>query len=181
VPFITPAFKNTGDVIGAAGWNSYIRDNLTYLNNQAVVKHGCKLRNSNTFVIGNAAPAAVPFNIELEDTDNYHNTGTNTRITVPTGLDGIYAAWAYMRWTNFSPGAANYVGIQLNGTHLLTRVFAPDVAYSSVVANWVGYMVAGDYLEYIAYASPGGNYAIEPAPENAVDAYSPVLSAYKVG
>jgi hypothetical protein len=123
------------------------RTDMQWLRNS---KAGCRVRTNVATVIG--TNTAIPF--ELEDYDNQacHSTASNTtRITVPSGWDGMWLFGGVMR---FSTGNVSTLMVYKNGstTTALVRTNSQSNAGNQSSAALTGFerFVAGDYIELCA-------------------------------
>jgi hypothetical protein len=136
------------------------------------VARGIRARvyNSANISIATATPTALTFDTETYDGDGFHSLVTNTgRLTIP--FDGYYLVGVQAR---FASNATGYRQVfpRLNGT----------TAFGGMVVNAVGtnvtdiffcapvHLVAGDYLEFLATQTSGGNLNV-----GAVADFSPVF------
>ena len=144
--------------------------------------HGCAVYHSvSQAIAGAGAGAALAFNSEETDTDAYHSTTTNTsRITVPTGLGGLYQITAYCRWTSSSV-TTPIIGIWKNGTPQI-RTVGFTTTYATLFCNTTLFLAAGDYIELFAAHFTGVNRDVDAvtAASGGVDPRSPFLSAYLI-
>lgn len=175
MPFTAPPLKGTGDPIGAAGWNTYVRDNLNYLYTQTVQKHGCLLRRSFAASYPTATQSFIQWNSEIEDSDGYHDTLSNpSRIYIPAGLGGIYAVEFFFQ---HSTGTASQIGVNKNSI-AQTRKSMAGVLDSIF---WLGPASDGDYIEgWFFNGGATGNETVVTTPDN-LNPYTPHFSCYKVG
>jgi len=110
---------------------------------------GCSLYRTADQSIANSTATNISWDIELYDTDAYHDNSVNpTRITIPSGLGGKYLI------STTIPYAANGTGqrvgyIQINGS-LAYLTAQGDL--SATIGTFVDYvytasLTAGDYIE----------------------------------
>jgi len=105
---------------------------------------------------------ALVWDQEDFDTDSFHSTSSNTsRLTVPTGLGGLYAVSFA---TYCAPAAAGCASawVAKNGATNTPRFGVVQVASDS--ANGVGFsgtdhlvLAAGDYVELVAFQNSGSS------------------------
>jgi len=97
----------------------------------AAGRTGTVLRRAATQSIATATDTKVSFDTEDTDTDGFIAV-TATDITIPSGLDGIYAITGSVVWAS-SPGANSNVRIELTGTtgDYRTCVGTSTVAYQN--------------------------------------------------
>lgn len=92
------------------------------------------------------------------DSDGFHDPATeNTKITIPSGLDGFYEAFACVEWASNTSGE-RHLWFRLNGTTMLERELRTDVAAVTEDMHVHSFqnLVAGDYLEFMVRQSSGG-------------------------
>lgn len=129
---------------------------ITFPQNIAI---GCTVYNDANQSIGDAAWTDFAFNQEEEDTDGFHSTVTNTnRITIPTGLDGVYLFLGEVQWASnatgvrglrFMKGATSAKGLDLRmANNGITTNMSTNARYR---------MSAGEYMTFQGYQSSGGN------------------------
>lgn len=132
---------------------------------------GVKAYNSTTQNTNNAQ-AVLTMDSEEFDTDGFHSTSSQTsRLTVPAGKGGYYLVVG----GTFASGAADWVCIQVNGTHV--RGGAQNV---TAAGRWnVSAIVAvsdGQYVELHVSSTPSidWGYASGTDPQTS-------LAMYKIG
>lgn len=150
-------------------------------------RHGCVLTNSASQSINSGVipTVAITFNSEILDTDAYHSTVSNTsRITIPSGLPGVYNVWAYCRWDDVNTVTNPIVIITLNGTAVNRFQSISTVTFTPTTVSWTGYCAVGDYLEMRVYHTTGAARDVEVVAAggaNSIDPQSPVFAAFRVG
>jgi hypothetical protein len=118
---------------------------------------GCSLYKSANQSINDATYTAVTFDLELFDTDAFHNTSTNTsRITIPAGKGGKYLFVAT------ADHAANTTGIRQSGFWKNGSIQKGQVAHSAAsggetkqTVSAIYDLVATDYVEFYVYQNSG--------------------------
>ena len=99
------------------------------------------------------------------DTDAFHDPVTNnTRITIPTGLGGVYAFVAQLEFAVNSTGE-RFTRWLLNGVflHQGTWNIAASGSNSTIVTSvMIRNVAAGDYLEVQGFQSSGGDLNVSP-------------------
>lgn len=157
--FTTPSTWSAA-TLTAAQLNAQLRDNTknvderlalhgilssTRLNQAKGALVGVRCTGTGTQTISNATDTSITWGTEAWDSDGFHSTSSNTnRITIPSGLDGIYLVsvsvlWVEWPFVNFSSlwveddagiiEARRIVGINLNEINpTLTFVSRPLVA-----------------------------------------------------
>ena len=118
---------------------------------------GCSLYESSSQSIPNATYTYRNFNLELFDTDGFHDNSTNnSRITIPSGKAGYYlVAFA-------QPFATNTTGdrifhIHKNGTLVSEHGGTPSAVYPVLEGSQVLNLAVADYLELRVYQASGGS------------------------
>jgi hypothetical protein len=118
--------------------------------------------------LSSGSETALALNSETKDSNAFHDPVTNnTRLTVPSGLGGVYYVAAYVPWaTGFTSSASTAPAsatIRQNGTTRLAEDNNPvnnNAGHNSIFAVrqpwWIGDLVAGDYVEILAWHSDGG-------------------------
>jgi hypothetical protein len=159
MPWTTPITVSVGDTWTAAKWNTGVRDNLNWVNGA----HACRLLHSvNQNVPDDGAYHALAFDTESFDTDVFHDpSSNNSRITIPTGLDGYYIITGTIVY------AANATGyrdarIMLNsiatgtaiGTGRNQNVGGATAARVQTITTYR--LAATDYIELCALQNSGG-------------------------
>lgn len=135
---------------------------IDHANDGKHIFRGCHLRLSADQAIGNAALTAVTWDTEIEDTDAFHSTVSNTsRITIPAGITAIRIG-GHSVWTANATGR-RYTqikknGVQFDGNPVDNRV-ASDTGDITI---WSPKLIvtAGDYFELYVYQSSGGNLSV---------------------
>lgn len=149
-----PTTRSTGDLISAATWNTDLVNNLTWL----ATAHGCRAYRNGALSIPNNALTIIGLDAELFDSDGYHDTVTNpSRLTIPTGLGGIYSFLGQLAW-NVSP-ATTQLEVLLDGGFQGLASYNDNALWKQV--GLVASLVAGDYLEYEAKQTSGAGVAIQ--------------------
>ena len=163
-----PITWTTSQVVTAANLNQQVRDNETFLK----TAHGCKLYSSSgtQATLTTATLTALPWNSEVWDSDGYHdNVTNNSRITIPSGLGGVYLAQAQIAWTGNATGR-RYEYITKNGvggTAVARQVDQPTNASAIVYqVSCLALLAAGDYLESAGQQDSGGGLATNGGTED---------------
>jgi hypothetical protein len=117
---------------------------------------GCSVTNSANYNVANNTHTTVTWDTEDFDTDGFHSTTTNTgRFTIPSGKDGKYLLNCQIRWDDNTTNSDRSLGLYKNGTAIKSN--AQNVGlYPSQQLNWVGALVAGDYVYFSVYQNSGG-------------------------
>lgn len=119
---------------------------------------GCRLRNSIDQTINNtSANGAALFDTEDEDTDNFHSTSSNTsRITIPTGLDGVYL----LTGTAQDATGGSFMRFYKNGAALAGALGRLPNASDAVAISGIFRLAATDYMELTFYTN-SANHTIK--------------------
>ena len=148
-----PSVNAGVDVLTAAMWNTYVRDNLHHLRHQT--ETAAALRNTSQ-TINNATVTAVSFTIELWDNANMWQSPKPTRFFAPT--DGRYLFTATVSFQANATGvrtvwlrASNAGGVSF-GIHRqnATSSDTPTICCSGLV--WLD---ADDYVEVYVEQNSG--------------------------
>lgn len=161
----SPFTAVAGTAWKAADWNTYGRDNLTWL---ATDSPACRAYNSAAIATNNVTQTALTLNSERFDNASVHSTSSNTaRFTVPTGAGGKYLFGATVDW------AANATGLRglscyLNGTTYIARDYRQAVTDggTGTVIPLVGTysLAAADYIEFYGVQVSGGSLNMSATP-----------------
>lgn len=113
---------------------------------------GCRLfRTVNSANIPTATPTVISWDGEHDDTDGFHDPGTNpTRATIPAGLGGVYDIAGFARIALNGINNAADLRLYKNGALMLLgpKFFVPVIteAWTLLVAGGLR-LAVGDYLE----------------------------------
>ena len=121
----------------------------------------CKVAKTAAQTISNATATAITFGAGTEtfDVGAMHDTGSNTsRITIPTGGDGIYLLHGELAIAASAVGQRQ-VYIRQNGTTTITALILAAAAATTLnmLASAIVNAVATDYFELVIYQDSGGN------------------------
>jgi hypothetical protein len=125
---------------------------------------GCKLTKTAAQTISNNSATALTWDNEIFDTDGFHDNATNnTRITIPTGKDGKYLVLIQNRWDTNATGTREHLVYKNGGSaeYQLVTMTAASAGRTRYTASVILSLVAGDYLESMAYQTSGGNLAVD--------------------
>jgi hypothetical protein len=116
---------------------------------------GVSLYKSATQSTTHGTSVAVTFDSESFDTDGFHsNVTNNSRVTIPSGLDGKYRVSGNITYAAINSTLARGALLYKNGSlfNQLARVAGPSSASidCTVPFNFVIDLVAGDYIELYA-------------------------------
>ena len=116
--------------------------------------------------ISNNTVTSISFDSETADTDGFI-TPTSTTVTIPSGLDGVYAIFAHCVWAS-GPGTGCWSSIASSGTRLGAVANAGDTR--SAVSITLP-LAAGATISYQVYQISGG----------AINVTSASLYVYRIG
>lgn len=125
--------------------------------------HGClATRTTDQTGVVTATDTVVAFNAaDISDSDAFHDTVTNnSRITIPTGLDGKYHFSAYVIWDSASATGFRRVSLRKNGTTLFAQQsMAGSSTFYEMQTVSIGpiTMAATDYMEVVVHHTSGAN------------------------
>lgn len=158
MPWTTPHTFVALEVPTAAEWNATVSDNLQFLYDRTRTARA-RLYHSGTQTIGTSAITPINFVAEEYDTASLHDAATNnTRITIPSGYDGLWAFGGGIPWAANSTGRRATL-VRLNGTTPICQQEAGVVDATLFVQSLAGerQFAAGDYIELCGFQSSGGN------------------------
>jgi hypothetical protein len=153
-PYIDPqtVHNPTTGTSPPASWGDTVRDDLQLFSTPPSVK---AIRTAVQSLAHNTHTALAFNAADQWDTDSFHSTTVNnTRITVPTGLGGIYhIAGAAI----FGPGVTEIrnVRIQLNGATQIAVIQQYQGGDFGVTLSVLYKLAAGDYVELTCYQNSG--------------------------
>ena len=115
---------------------------------------GCSLTKSAAQSISNGTETVVTFDTEAFDTNGFH-TGTDGKITVPSGKAGKYLVTAQIM--SNSSGSVTQGGMRKNGSGVFTHYVsgATPVTAPCVLINTIIDLAVADYLEIFVYQGSG--------------------------
>lgn len=118
--------------------------------------HGCFVYRDTAQSMAKDTNILINMTQERYDTDGFHDTSTdNTRITIPSGLDGYYLAIGHGSWVANSNGT-RILWIIHSGAGAITerpdlRMPATATLEAHLTESGIFNMVAGEYLELVQY------------------------------
>lgn len=123
----------------------------------------CELTHSVAQNIPNSVDTAVTFDTEYFDTGDLHAAGSPTRITVPTGGAGVWLFTFNICFTANATGARGvYLRVNANSADRRVLGYTAGASWDSTLAgSHVCRLVAGDYMELMAYQSSGAALALK--------------------
>jgi len=177
--WVVPRTWVTAEIPPASTFNIHVRDNLSWLGNDAPA---CRVRKNSNQSIATASDVPITFatgdNTEDTDPQAMHNPAVNdSRITIPAGMGGLYAVGGNVEWAGNATGARQ-TSIRLNGSSFLVR---EQTAVNSVSAgtdqsvSTIYRLAATDYIELLVLQNSGGNLNV-----TFVSPRSPCLWAYYI-
>lgn len=119
----------------------------------------CSAYNNTTQSINDSTFTALTFNSEDFDVASMHDTASNTsRLTVPTGGDGVYLVIGHASFAGNATGA-RVAQLYKNGATALKRTTMNNAGAGTTVlvpVSEILVLVAGDYIELRALQDSGG-------------------------
>jgi hypothetical protein len=164
-----------GGDIAIEGGGLVIEGDLTVIGQIRPGGVGALAYNSANLALTTATSTVITLNSERFDTDSFHSTASNTsRLTVPTGMGGIYQITAQARFASNSTGI-RLILVRLNGTTTIAQQSMTAISgnETDMVLSTVYNLAAGDYVELLAYQNSGGNLDLQAT------SASPVLAMVK--
>lgn len=140
--------------------------------------HGAKAYHNTTQTAVSAQILAL--NSEEYDTDGFHDNSTNnSRLTIPSGMDGYYLVIGNARWTTVTANVADVLALIVDGSTSYASQGTQDAAASLLAivnVSQVLYLTAGQYVELRLINSGSGTITVA-----ATGNYSPYLSISLIG
>jgi hypothetical protein len=139
-------------------------------------------------VIPSAIETAIMFDGEQVDTDNFHDTVTNSnRFTIPAGKDGLYAVFGQIRWATSTLGSRRSMEILRDRAGSLQRVGSTEqgpAPTSGTIQRLNGGSVidaiAGDWFEVRVFQDTGGDLSVGGSSAAASGSWT-TFSMFRVG
>jgi hypothetical protein len=125
---------------------------------------GVRANRTATQALSTSTETLVLFNAaDSYDTDAFHDTSTNSsRLTVPTGLGGIYIITGGLRFANNATGVRG-MSVLKNGSKIAEVTVTPGSSQAAALAIATAEkLAAGDYVELRGYQDSGGSLNIDP-------------------
>lgn len=121
----------------------------------------------------------VALNTDRFDSDNFHDVVTNnSRLTVPTGLDGVYLIVAQATIAGAASGQ-RIINITQNGTQIARMIYAGTASFAAhMQCSTIRNLVAGDFIDMRVFQDSGVNQTLFG--QDTVQ-YTPVLAMYRLG
>lgn len=165
-----PTTRSTNDSITAAIWNADLVDNIIALHESMP---SARVYHDTTQALTGSTDTALAFNQELYDNAAIHDTSSNnSRLTCPSGGDGIYMIVGNVEWTTST--GTYYLKIRLNGSTIIANQRQDGTANNPGQISTLYVLAAGDYVELVA--NPSGNRTVA-----STAAYSPRFMMHRVG
>lgn len=129
---------------------------------RAAVYPACRVFHNANQAIGSGANTTLAFNSERFDTDAFHDTATNnSRLTVPTGLGGLYLVTLNTAFAQSAAGTRRVNQIVLNAG--LTPVASSEIGATSSATSFpiqfcaaLYRLAAGDFVQAQVFQDSGG-------------------------
>lgn len=145
-----------GEVWTAGDANSYIRDNTGFLHDAP----GWSVYRATNQSINNITATAISFSNERKDTSGFWpGSGNNDRVTIPTGLAGMYALTAGAEWASSAAGNIRNLQLRINGvTYIAANGLPPSPSGNGMqmTTTRIYPLAQGDYVQTIGYQDTGG-------------------------
>lgn len=140
----------------AGDLNNQLRDNALHVAAPAM----CQATRTSTQSIPSSVLTVVLLTSEDWDTDAFHSTSSNTsRLTIPSGLGGIYQLEANIQWTPSITGQ-RIVTLLKNGVAQTPNLDTALIPNAGVAPNTTAVrsisLAAGDYVELQVFQDSGG-------------------------
>ncbi len=154
--YTSPATQANGDVIGASIWNPEVVENVKFLADAAPK---LRVRKSAVQSIPNTANTALTWDIEDYDNDAMHTGSAPTRLTAVTAGKYAFTGLVYYapgngtRITTLFKNGVTEMDVPLDAAALNAAAGGPFSCGANI--HWAGQLIAGDYLELVAYQSSG--------------------------
>lgn len=118
---------------------------------------GARVARSTVATLSHNVDTAVPWDTEIFDDGGFWTSSSDRRLTIPTGLGGIYILTASC-WFDANGTGIRQVRFRQNGSTILGWQRIPGSSSAAVVptASVVCQAVAGDYFELMIYQDSGG-------------------------
>lgn len=125
--------------------------------------------------VANSTVTSIGFPTELFDTDGYHVSSPNNRLTVPTGLAGYYLIGSSIHWTPSTGGTRRQLFLDKNNSgNLLVNsqqsATPPAGSGPAQSVTTLQLLADGDYIQCNVYQDSGSGNPIQQQ-----DSYIPNL------
>ncbi len=140
--------------------------------------------NSANIALATGTPQFVTFDTTINDSDGFHSIVTNTsRLTVPTGLGGLYVVTGIIRWSADAAGAGiRQVVLQRNrGLVIGVQTVKPASGAGNNTDQFITTppvpIAAGSFVEIYALQSSGSSLNLE---SQGTLTFAPSLGMYRI-
>lgn len=127
---------------------------------------GAVVRPGSTVSIPTATLTIIPFQFELEDTNNFHDAINNSRLTIPSGVSRVIVS-ANIRWENLPSisGRTYFTDLLLNGisqnpASLVGELPSIGSTFRTTVLSYPYLVSPGDYFEVRVYQNTGSTLTL---------------------
>lgn len=141
------------EFVDKAMLDGHIRDKFKFLKDPPF----CRATNLSPQNIASGVWQALAFPNEDFDNAGLHSTATNNeRITIPTGLPGMWQFWGSFRYTDVSGGTtyARIRAVRSGGYHVICE-FGPLGTYARFNLAGETYVEPGDYAVFETFQDKG--------------------------
>jgi hypothetical protein len=141
--------------------------------------HGWEIYNSAAQATNTGADTLLKFNSKVQDTDTFHVSDPNSRVTIPAGLGGAYAVTCGFELAASSSYAVVYGSLKLNGSTVISYTscqIANGLLDPECTVSVVRKFSANDYIECHSFSN-----GVTTPNVNAVSEYSPYFRGVLVG
>lgn len=147
------------------------RERLRRVIGHALAAAHVKVYNSGNLTSTTATWLLLTYDTEVDDTDGFHSTVTNTgRLTVPTGMGGVYVITVTVEFAANATGRRQAI-IQLNGSpgagtgttigqDARKPVDQGDAQQTRICVAITERLADGDFVTANVYQDSGGNLAV---------------------
>lgn len=153
----------------AAGASSIVNANITDLRAFAHTRPTVMAQRLSDFSVADSSGRIpIPFNsTDLWDTDGFHDPSTNnTRLTVPSGLGGLYLVQASIGWDANASGVRQIIVETSTGGFYADNVTTGNSTALRQTTSDIIRLAAGEYIELKAFQNSGGARTIQGATAN---------------
>lgn len=124
---------------------------------------GCALYKLTDQTLSNGTLTTITLDSEFYDTDGFHSTSTNTsRITIPTGLAGVYLLTGHITYAVNSTGIRSLYFYKNGSIYDATAEVNAIPSFShNITGSVIVSLGVGDYVEMAGYQNTGGTLAVQ--------------------
>jgi hypothetical protein len=138
---------------------------------------GCVLTNTANISLSNGTTTTLTWDTELQDTDAFHSTATNTsRITIPAGKAGTYLVTGKVEYSSNTSGRRIMKFLKNGGSSWDFESADPGSTELHIMGVAIFNLAVGDYLEMTAWQNSGTTMSAQ----NGGTVYS-TFAAYLIG